>query len=119
MGEYKFQSLVVYQLSLDYIDNVYDLIKRLPPEEKFNLSSQLVRAATSISLNIAEGSTGQSDKEQARFLSLALRSYLETVACLDIIQMRDYVSVDELKILRKSGRTLFYKISTFRKALKS
>jgi len=119
MGEYKFQSLLIYQISLDYIDKIYDLIKKLPGEEKYNLSSQLVRAATSIALNIAEGSTGQSDKEQSRFLSLALRSYLETVACLDLIQRRNYISLENLKELRKTGRTLFYKITTFRKSLKN
>ena len=110
---------MIYQISLDYIDKVYDLVKRLPVEEKYNLSSQLTRSATSIALNIAEGSTGQSDKEQGRFLNMALRSYLETVACLDLIQRRNYIPLEKLKDLRKTGRTLFYKITTFRKALKN
>ena len=74
MGEYKFQSLTVYQLSLDYLDLVYELVERLPDNERFNLCSQIARAATSITLNIAEGSTGQSNKEQARFLGMAIRS---------------------------------------------
>jgi len=108
---------MIYQLALDYIDKVYDLVKRLPVEEKYNLSSQLIRSATSIALNIAEGSTGQSDKEQSRFLSMALRSYLETVACLDLIQRRSYISLEKLKNIRKTGRTLFYKMTRFRKAL--
>ena len=67
MGDYKFQSLRIYQLALDYIDEIYDLADRLPSQEKYNLSSQIIRAATSVALNIAEGSTGQSDKEQSRF----------------------------------------------------
>jgi len=117
MGEYKFQSLIIYQISLDYIDQVYDLVQRLPAKEKYNLSSQLIRAATSIALNIAEGSTGQPDKEQSRFLSMSLRSYLECVACLDLIQRRNYISPDFLDNLRKTGRNLFYKITRFRKAL--
>jgi four helix bundle protein len=58
MIEYKIQSLKVYQLGLEYIDMIYALRARLPDEEKFNLSSQLVRSATSIVLNIAEGSIG-------------------------------------------------------------
>ncbi|MCK5794330.1 MAG: four helix bundle protein [Anaerolineales bacterium] len=58
MGEYKFQSLYVYQLALDYIDKIYEVVDNLPVGERCNLSSQLVRAATSIALNIAEGSTG-------------------------------------------------------------
>lgn len=69
---------------LEYLDLLYELAKTFPAEEKYNLTSQRQRAATSIVLNIAEGSTGQSDAEQNRFLGLALRSYLETVACLDI-----------------------------------
>ena len=119
MGEYKFQSLLVYQLALDYIDQVYDIVSSLPDSEKYNLSSQLVRAATSIALNIAEGSTGQSNKEQARFLSLSTRSYLETVACLDLIQRRNYISPIILETVRKTGKNLSYKLIRFRKALKS
>jgi len=118
MGEYKFQSLLVYQLSLEYIDQVYELNKKMPTIEKINLSSQLVRAATSIALNIAEGSTGQSNKEQARFLSLAVRSYIKTVACLDLIERRGYISITDMSCLRKIGRDLFYKITKFRKALR-
>jgi four helix bundle protein len=117
MGEYKFQSLFVYQLALDYVDQVYDLVSSLPDSEKYNLSSQLIRAATSIALNIAEGSTGQSNKEQVRFLSLSLRSYLETVACLDLIQRRDYISPEKIIAVRKTGRNLFYKMTRFRKVL--
>ncbi|RLD03660.1 MAG: four helix bundle protein [Chloroflexota bacterium] len=118
MGEYKFQSLYVYQLALDYIDQIYELVTCLPSTERYNLSSQLVRASTSIALNIAEGSTGQSDKEQIRFLSLALRSYLETVACLDLIERREYLSTDNMGGVRKLGKTLFFKITRFQKALR-
>ena len=90
----------------------------MPESEKYNLCSQLVRASTSIALNIAEGSTSQSNKEQARFLGLALRSYIETVACLDLIERREYISYNELVAIRKSGRTLFVKITKFMKVIK-
>src|SRR6266480_1928663 len=85
---FKFESLRVYQLALDYVDLVYDVAAKLPRSEDYNLGSQIKRAATSIALNIAEGSTGQSDPEQARFLSMAIRSLLETVACRHIIERR-------------------------------
>ena len=117
MGEYKFQSLRVYQLSLKYIRQVYELIKFMPEDEKFNLSSQLVRAATSIALNIAEGSTGQSNKEQARFLGLAIRSYIETVACLDLIDQEGYLPTDSLDCVRATGRSIFTKLTKFKKAI--
>lgn len=119
MNEYKFQNLAVYQLALEYLDQIYSIVDRLPAAERFNLSSQILRAATSIPLNIAEGSTGQSDKEQARFLGMAVRSHLETVACLDIIRRRRYLSSDDTNVARKLVRKLFIKLSRFRKALKA
>jgi four helix bundle protein len=65
---YKFEQLEVWQLALDYIDLIYKLAEDVPRSEEYNLKSQITRAATSIALNIAEGSQGQSDAEQARFL---------------------------------------------------
>jgi four helix bundle protein len=119
MGEYKFQNLLIYQLALEYINQVYDLVRELPEIERYNLSSQLIRAATSIALNIAEGSTGLSNKEQIRFLNLSIRSYLETVASLDIIQRRNYISQERVSDIRKTGKILFYKVIKFRKVIQS
>jgi four helix bundle protein len=114
---YKFQRLAVYQLAIEYVDAVYNLSRQLPESERFNLRSQVERAATSIALNIAEGSTNQSDAEQARFLALAVRSLLETVACWDLILRRTYISSSKLVPVREQGHTLFVKLQAFRKTL--
>jgi len=118
VAEYKFQKLEVYQLALAYIKSVYFLSTKLPGREKYNLSSQIERAATSIALNIAEGSTGQTNLEQNRFLGLALRSYLETIACLDLIELFSYLPENEISDLRRQGHQLFIKLVAFRKALR-
>ena len=89
---YKFEKLEVWRLSLDYIDAIYMIADQLPRKEDFNLKSQIRRAATSVALNIAEGSTGQTDAEQARFLGMAIRSLIETVACQHLIRRRKYLS---------------------------
>lgn len=115
MELYKFQKLETYQLALTYTKTVYMLSKKLPDRERFNLSSQIERAATSIALNIAEGSTGQTNLEQKRFLGLALRSYLETIACLDLIEQFEYLSADEISRIRKQGHQVFIKLIAFRK----
>jgi len=117
--KYKFQKLDVYQLSLTYVKSIYKLSKQLPERERYNLANQIERAATSITLNIAEGSTGQTDPEQNRFLGLALRSYLETIACLDLIQSQGYIPPEVLDPLREQGHIIFIKLSAFRKALNS
>jgi len=115
---YKFEKLEIWHLSLDYLDLLYDIAQQLPDIEKYNLNSQLIRAGTSISLNIAEGSTGQSDPEQRRFLGIAVRSAIETVACVSIIKRRDYVPENELiQDSEKTAEILIRKIQAMRNTL--
>ena len=114
---YKFQKLRVYQMGLDYQDEIYGLSGKLPDDERFSLVSQIRRAAVSIALNIAEGSTGQTDAEQSRFLGHALRSYLETIACLDIVERRGYLATEEIETVSQLGHQLFVKLQAFRKDL--
>src|SRR5215212_4340303 len=99
---FKFEQLEVWQQSLDYIDLIYTIAADLPDDEQFNMRSQITRAATSINLNIAEGSTGQTDAEQARFLGLALRSLIETVGCQHIIHRRGWLT--DATLLRQAYR---------------
>ncbi|MBM4428054.1 MAG: four helix bundle protein [Chloroflexi bacterium] len=115
---YKFEQLDVWKLSLEYIDSIYLLAEKLPKSEEFNLKSQMIRAATSISLNIAEGSTGQSDAEQARFLGFAIRYLIETVACHHIIQRRGYIQDQTLLTkIYEDSQVLVRKLQTFRKTV--
>lgn len=67
------------------------LSQKFPEREKFSLSSQIKRAADSVVLNIAEGSTGQSKAEFKRFLTIALRSAIEVVSCFFIAKDRSYI----------------------------
>ncbi len=114
---YKFQKLEIYQLALDYLDLLYELTARLPRSEEYNLRLQMPRAGTSTVLNIAEGSTGQTDPEQSRFLGMALRSLIETVACQDVIERRKYLSAEDPRPARELGKILFAKILAMRRAL--
>ena len=115
---FKFERLDVWQLALDYIDLMYKLAEKLPSKENYNLKSQLTRAATSIALNIAEGSTGQSDAEQNRFLGMAVRSLIETVACQRIIKRRKYLVNDPiLDEADRQAQSLVKRLHAFRKAL--
>ena len=115
---FKFKKLEVWQLALDYADPVYELADKLPDSEKFNLRSQITRAATSIALNIAEGSTGQTDPEQARFLGLAIRSLIETIACLRLIERRNYITDPNLvNEIDKQAEQLLARLQAFRNAI--
>lgn len=117
---YKFEQLEVWKLALEYTDLIYGLSQELPSSEEYNLKSQLRRAATSVALNIAEGSTSQSDAEQARFLGFTLRSLVETVACQHLIHRRGYLSnPNSLRDAYRQSEMLFAKLQAFRFRLKS
>lgn len=115
---YKFEQLDVWKLSLDYIDLIYKVSENLPRSEEYNLKSQIIRAATSIALNIAEGSQGQSDAEQARFLGISIRSLVETVACQELIRRRGYLQNETLlNQAYENSQVLARKLQSFRKSI--
>ncbi len=77
---FKFEKLNVWQKAVDFTLIVHELTRTFPREELYILTSQIKRAADSIALNIAEGSTGQSNAEFKQFLGYALRSAIELVS---------------------------------------
>ena len=115
---FKFEKLEVWKLALEYVDAIYKIADQLPKEEDFNLKAQIKRSATSVALNIAEGSTGQSDAEQARFLGMALRSLIETVACQHLIRQRDYFTEpSSLEEVYGQSQVLAKKLQAMRRKL--
>ena len=96
---FDFETLKLYQKSLDYIDFVYDLIILFPTDERFGLSDQFKRAAISISLNIAEG-YGETIPLALKYLKTVRGSVRgsvrECLGCSTIAYRRKYI--DEEKI---------------------
>ncbi|WP_460684245.1 four helix bundle protein [Niabella aquatica] len=72
----------MWHLAADLSNQIDLLTKSFPFEERYSLSSQIKRAADSVALNIAEGSTGQ---------TIALRSAIEVVAALFLAKGRNYI----------------------------
>ena len=89
---FKFENLKVWQLSLELTDEIDLLAHSFPKHELYSLSSQIRRAANSVSLNIVEGSTGLTNAEFRRFLIIANRSALEVVGCLYLAKRRTYLT---------------------------
>ena len=65
---FRFEELRVWQKALRLCNEIDILTETFPRKEMYSLSSQIKRAADSVVLNIAEGSTGQSKPELKRFL---------------------------------------------------
>ena len=85
---FKFEKLIVWQKAVDLSFTAHTVSKKFPKDELFILTSQIKRAADSVSLNIAEGSTGQTNPEFNRFLCIALRSNIEVVGCIFLAKKR-------------------------------
>jgi len=90
-AKFDFESLSVYQKSLDFIDSVYKISSSFPDYEKYGLKSQFTRAANSIALNIAEG-YGESNNLFSRYLKISKGSVRECVVCSSISLRREYIS---------------------------
>lgn len=88
---FKFEELRVYQDSLLFIDEIYTTTNSFPRSELFGLISQLQRAAVSVALNIAEGSS-RTRKDFQHFLVISRGSCFECAAILQIVYKRRYIS---------------------------
>ena len=115
---FKFEKLDVWQLSLEYVDRIYEIADKLPDKERHNLRSQMIRSATSVCLNIAEGSTGQTDPEFGRFVGIAIRSCIEVIACLHLAKRRRYIDEEVFSQAYEFGEKLSVKLQALRKKLK-
>jgi four helix bundle protein len=98
-------------------DLIDKLTKKFPKEEMYVLASQIKRAADSVSLNIAEGSTGQTNPEFKRFLGYALRSNIEVVACIHLAKRRKYLSDEEFDKIYKMCEEILVMINSLRNSL--
>ena len=115
---FKFEKLIVWQKSLDLTEVIHEVTQKFPKNELYVLTSQIKRAADSVTLNIAEGSTGQTNPEFNRFLGFALRSNIEVVACIYIAQKRRIISEDDFKRMYAMCEEILVMINALRKSLK-
>ncbi|GAA3980463.1 four helix bundle protein [Mucilaginibacter dorajii] len=114
---FRFEDLQVWQKAMDLDEQVNQLTKTFPKEEVYVLTSQMKRAADSVVLNIAEGSTGQSKAVFKVFLGYSLRSAIEVVSCLFIAKRRAYIEDNNFKFLYNEYEVLVKMITSLRNSI--
>jgi four helix bundle protein len=72
-----FRKLEVWQKTQKLVSSVYKLTGTFPATERYGLSSQMRRAAVSVSANLAEGCGRMGDIELRRFVRISLGSLSE------------------------------------------
>lgn len=115
---FKFENLKVWEKGVDLSGEIAETIKGFPKDELFVLTSQIKRAADSISLNIAEGSTGQSTREFKKFLGYSLRSAIEVVGCIFLARRRGLFTTEQFDHFYIKLTDLIKGIQALRNSLK-
>jgi len=111
---FRFEDLQGWQRALDLGERISQLTKTFPKEEVYILTSQIKRAADSVVLNIAEGSTGQSKAVFKVFLSYSLRSAVEVVSCLFIARKRNIIDEEQFHSLYQESEALVKMITALK-----
>ena len=104
---------------MELIEKVYQLTENFPSKEQYGLTSQVRRAATSIAMNIAEGSGSGYDDEFRRFLAIALRSNYELMCGLEIAGRLGYCAEAQREQILSRADELSAMITGLRKKLMS
>ncbi len=88
------EKLHVYQTALQYNAYVYDIVDTLKGKHR-HARDQLLRAAQSIPLNIAEGNGKSSRKERKYYFEIARGSALECAAIQDLLLIGKAIDFDD------------------------
>jgi len=114
---FRFLSFPVYTDIKEFIKEIYTISGKFPKEEQFGLTNQLRRAATSIALNIAEGSDRGSDNEFKRFIDISIGSLNEVVAILDLALTIGFINNEQYDIMFNKAEQIVKQLSGFKKSL--
>jgi four helix bundle protein len=98
-----FEDLEAYQAAREFRKAMYALARRLPEIEKFGLTSQIRRAAVSLTNNIAEGHGRYHYLDQIKFVLQARGSLEELIDDLNICEDEKYLSAAEVSSLKQQA----------------
>jgi four helix bundle protein len=91
----KIQNLQIWEKSMNLVEEIYEITKKFPNEERFGLISQMRRCAVSIPSNISEGYGRKSPKEFLQFLCIARGSLCELETQIIIAKRLKFLQEEE------------------------
>jgi four helix bundle protein len=114
---FRFEKLLVWQKAVVFANEIYAMTRGFPNDERFGLTSQMRRAAVSISANIAEGSSRTSDKDFIRFVEIAYGSLMEVVSLAEVAHCQDFLAEKDQQTARGKAEELARMLSGLRSSL--
>ena len=98
-----FHDLEVWQVAREFRGRMYAFAKKLPDHEKFNLVSQMRRAALPLTNNIAEGHGRYHFQENIQYLRQS-RGSLEELLVVSEFGVRGHVRALEHRDMSRCGK---------------
>jgi len=98
-----FEDWEVYRVAGEFRKTKYGVNRRLPWFEKFELGSQIRRAAVSLTNNIAEGHGRFHYLEQIKFCLNARGSLEELIDDLNVCEVESYLPSSEIRALKQQA----------------
>ena len=117
MNDFYYRKLDAYNLSIDYVIAIYDLLHKYPTSEKFVLCDQIKRAVISIPSNIAEGMGRFSVKERMHFIDISYGSLSEVMCQMEISRRLKYITEDEYDNIENLASRISMTILGLKKSL--
>src|SRR5881398_3140713 len=114
---FNFEKLEVWHKAIEFADDVYRITRAFPDDERFGLTSQMRRAAVSISSNIAEGTSRHSRDDYARFLEIASGSLFEVVSQSFISRNLSLLNENDFRALYSAAEEQSRMLSGLRRSL--
>ena len=119
MDKKGYKKLKIWEKAHKLAMEIYKTSSKFPKEELYGLTSQIRRAAFSISLNIVEGHASNSKKDFLNFLNIANRSLVETEYLLEIVKELSFINNTEYQRLEEMRGELGVVLNAFTKSVKS
>jgi four helix bundle protein len=103
-----YRDLIAWQKAMHLAEEVYHITDHMPDNERFGLTSQMRRAAVSISSNITEGHGRETRPDYLRFLRMARGSLMELETQLILAERLRFIRLpqDLLAIQEETDRVL-------------
>lgn len=113
-----FRGLFVWQKSMSFVTEVYQLTTFFPKEEIYGLTSQIRRSSILIPSNIAEGYGRDGDSDYLRFLNISMSSLFEIQTQLEISFNLKFITENQFNKIYGDSREIERMLSSFIRKIK-
>ncbi len=114
---HNFRDLKIWQRSMDFVVEVYEITKDFPAEERYGIISQQRRSAVSIPSNISEGAGRGSNPQFKHFLEMSMGSCNELITQIELSNKLKFISEEQKNKLIDEATQIYKMILGFYNSL--